>query len=72
MAAGLTRISIELDEVEKNFLALLREYIALWNHYEWEAMNTEDEAEKRVLLAKAEALKEAWKRLENVLNGEEG
>lgn len=72
MATGLTSVSIALDAAEKKFLALLRNYIISWNHYEWEAMNSEDETEKRVLLAKAEAYKDAWKKLEKLLNGEEG
>ena len=72
MGAGLTPVSIALDAVEKKFLALLREYLALCNHYEWLAMNAEDEDEKRVLLGKAEAYEDAWRKLDELLNGKEG
>lgn len=72
MGVGLTPISIALDAVEKKFLALSREYLTLCNYYEWDAMNTEDEDEKSVLLAKAEAYEDAWKKLDELLNGKEG
>lgn len=72
MTTGLTLVSIALDTAEKKFLALLQEYIALCNHYEWLAMDSEDEEEKCVLLAKAEAYEDAWRKLDVLLNGKEG